>query len=125
MASFRIDEAWLSVVSGWCDPVFEAADAGFAVNQRGPTALLWEADPEAFVRRYPDSRVEDSYGDSWPAPCLDYWAYLEPESGRARLSVEGWNLPDVVVELTGHAELDGAHLAAVFARILGVRRPDR
>ena len=55
-----------------CDPVFEAADVGFVrqVQYAGPgyrrvDAMLWEADPEQFAARYPDSGVAESYGRQW------------------------------------------------------------
>ncbi len=124
MAQVTVGEGWAADVCAACDPVFEAADVGFTQNQRGPSAFLWEADPERFAARYPDSGIVESYGSGWSsAPCIDYWIYVETDRGQARLSVEGWNLVGLVVELSGNGELDGAALADVFARILGVRSP--
>src|SRR3712207_8830332 len=44
-------------------------------------ALLWEAEPARFAARYPDIRIEDSYGDQWPdVSCIDYWRSEEHTS---------------------------------------------
>lgn len=123
MASAR----WAEQVCAHCDPVFAAADVGFErqLQHPGPgsddvTALLWEADPERFAARYPESGIDESYGGSLAdVPCIDYWVYLD-EPGQARISVEGFGLPELLVPLTGHGTADGRQLAAVFARILGV-----
>ena len=110
-----------------CDPVFAAAGAGFTRNagtwsQEHP-ALLWEADPVRFAERYPDSGIESSYGDQWPPPCIDYWAYVDPVELVAELSTEGWSHASVVVRLTGDGATDGAALARAFAEILRVGPP--
>jgi hypothetical protein len=66
-----------------------------------------------------------AYGaEQWPGvPCIDFWVYLDHDKGQCRLSVEGWNLPELILKLSGNSFLDGAHLADVFAMILGVRSP--
>ena len=127
-----LDESWAIDVSRMCDPVFEAADVGF-VRQPLPTgpghvvdALLWEADPQRFVGRYPDSGLVDAYGGAEQfagVHCVDFWVYVERDTGRCRLSVEGWNLPELWLELRGHGAADGAAIADTFARILGVPSP--
>ena len=82
---------------------------------------MWEAEPTRFAARYPDSRIEDSYGDQWPgASCIDYWIYVDPVTMTARVSVEGWNRADETVGLTGDGRVDGRRLASKFAHILGV-----
>lgn len=87
-------------------------------------AILWEADPERFATNYPDSGIVETYGDQWPdVHCIDYWAYIDRDSGRCRLSVEGWNLPELLIELRGHGGFDGTAIAHTFARILGFRSP--
>ena len=121
------DDAWAREVTAWCDPVMEAADVGFVrqVMHDEPgvvTAILWEADPARFAAAYPDSGIVESYGtDQWAGVhCIDYWLYVDP---RPRLSVEGWNLPDLYVDLTGYGGLDGSAVACVLARVLGVPAP--
>jgi hypothetical protein len=118
------DQTWRDDVRAACDPVFEAADAGFEWNtghwSEAHPAMLWEADPLRFAERYPDSGIEASYGDQWPAPCIDHWVYVDPSTTSARLSVEGFGVRDITVELTGDGVLDGNALAAAFAAILGV-----
>jgi len=121
-----VDLAWRDAVRAACEPVFEAAGAGFRWNEKlvfdeQYPSLLWEADPSRFAARYPDSGIEQSYGDQWPPPCIDYWVYVDPRELTARLSVEGWNADsDGSLELTGDAALDGPCLAAAFAAILRV-----
>ncbi|KQV62908.1 hypothetical protein ASC64_17640 [Nocardioides sp. Root122] len=126
------DHAWAVEVVGACDPVFRAADVGFVhqvgygdEHRRTVVSLLWEADPTRFADRYPESGIIESYGaDQWPGVhCVDFWVYVEPEAGRCRLSVEGWNLPELFLELRGIGAVDGANLADTFARILGVTSP--
>ena len=119
-----LDAAWVDGVCRACDPVFAAADVGFT-HQALDDALLWEADPRRFAERYPDSGIVETYGEEqWPnVHCIDWWAYLEPASARIRISVEGWNLPELHLPIRGHAGWDGAHLADLFARLLGVRSP--
>jgi hypothetical protein len=114
-----LNDAWLERVRAWCDPVFDEADCGFVWNGQSD-ALLWEADPARFAARYPDSGIVESYGGQWGGVhCIDFWAYLD-KADFARISVEGWNLPELFVEVRGHPDLDGSGLARVFAMILGV-----
>jgi hypothetical protein len=128
----HLDHDWAVDVVSACDPVFQAADAGFVhqigygdEHQHTVVSLLWEAEPARFAARYPESGIVESYGeDQWPGVhCIDFWVYLEPEARRCRLSVEGWNLPDLHLELRGVGAVDGVHLADTFARILGVTSP--
>ena len=81
MADF--DAAWADEVVRLCDPVFEAADVGFVrqVMHAGDDrtrvdALLWEAEPQRFAERYPESGIIETYGqEQWPGvPCIDFWA---------------------------------------------------
>ena len=111
-----------------CDPVFASAEVGFVRQiQRKPDgevdALLWEADPELFAMRYPDSGTVESYGDRWPeVHCIDYWVYLDRE-GQARLSTEGWYDAQDVLALTGDGVADGVVIGTAMARILRVAAP--
>ena len=117
----RPDGAWCEAVVPHFQPLFDAIDCDgvFHVIPDPPQALLWEADPQAFAARYPDSGVVESYGDQWPAPCLDYWLYLTDSSaGMIGISWEGWDSPSVDVPITGDGERDGAALAARLRRYL-------
>ena len=116
------DQAWASAVVAACDPVFDAAAAGFVrqtmSDEEGQaSALLWEAEPLRFVERFPDRHIEESYGSQWPAPCLDWWVYIE--GSNARLSVEGGTDDQVLVLLTGDGQTDGQALADAFTNLLG------
>ena len=126
------DHQWVEEVSACCDPIFDAAQVGFVrqvqyADEEGHlvAALLWEADPIKFAARYPDSGIVETYGeDEWPGVhCIDYWVHVDHEHRRCRISVEGWNLPDLTIELHGHSNFDGSALADTFARILGVTSP--
>jgi hypothetical protein len=126
------DNQWAEDVSSYCDPIFDAAQVGFIPQvqhadeeRQVVAALLWEADPVKFATRYPDSGIVETYGiDQWPdVHCIDYWVHVDHEQRRCRISVEGWNLPDLMIDLRGHSDFDGAAIADTFARILGVSSP--
>jgi hypothetical protein len=124
-----VDVAWRDAVRAACEPVLASAGVwftwndSFAFDAEHP-ALLWEAEPALFAARYPESRIEESYGDEWPGvTCIDYWIYVDPVSMTARLSVEGGSDPDEALDLTGDGAEDGRRLATELARILGVAFP--
>jgi hypothetical protein len=121
-------------VCAYCDPVFVAAQVGFVrhvqpqPNASGAVAaILWEADPSKFAAKYPDSDIVESYGEEhWGGVSrIDFWLYVDADDEVSRLSVEGWNLPDILVKASGHCAMDGMSIPAIFARILGVRDPLR
>jgi hypothetical protein len=126
------DGDWAAEVCSRCDPVFAAAEVGFVrqIQSGAETsgrvgAILWEADPASFAAKYPDSGIVESYGqDQWAGlGCIDFWLYVDAREGVCRLNVEGWNLPEILVRASGHGAMDGMQVAAVFARILGIRWP--
>ena len=125
-----IDQEWVQGVCDCCDPIFDAANVGFTrqisfAEDGVVNSLLWEADPARFAARYPDSGIVESYGEEqWPrVHCIDFWVYVEHENHQCRLSIEGWNLPDLVLPFTGSRARDACGLADTFARILGVPSP--
>lgn len=123
-----VDLTWRDAVRAACEPVFAAADVGFEWNEsvafdREHPALLWEADPARFAARYPDSGIEEAYGEQWPPPCIDYWVYVDPLVMTARLSAEGWSGLNDAVSLTGDGSRDGRVLAAKFGAVLRVVPP--
>lgn len=68
--------------------------------------------------------LRESYGeDQWPATCIDYWLYLDEWPEVARVSVEGWGFPEVVLRLNGEPSFDAMSIAALFARILDLPAP--
>lgn len=125
-----LDAEWVRLVCAHCDPVLEAADVGFERQisheaDGAVSAILWEADPQRFAAAYPDSGIVESYGEgAWPhVSCIDFWLYVDHERQRAVLSVEGWDLPEIGIDLAGSPGLHAASIAQVLARILGVGRP--
>lgn len=132
VAMMAFDGRWAAEVCSRCDPVFASADVGFVRQGQFDGepyirvgSILWEADPAMFALKYPDSGVVESYGeDQWAGVgCIDYWLYVDADDGACRLSVEGWNLPQIILKSHGHSSMDGMAIAAVFARILGVQWP--
>jgi len=124
------DQEWVQSVCRCCDPIFEAANVGFTrqitYGEDGLVkGLLWEADPTRFAATYPDSGIIRSYGDEqWPeVTCIDFWVYAEHEQQQCRLSVEGWNLPDLLLPFTGSSTIHANGISDTFARILGVQSP--
>jgi hypothetical protein len=128
MAGFS--DEWAEAVCAVCDPVFDAAGVDFEPQvihdaPDGPvTALLWEADARLFAERYPDSGIAETYGKKWAGVSrLDYWVHLSSDPAEGRISIEGWDLPEETVRLTGDGTRDGVALGQVFARILRVPAP--
>jgi hypothetical protein len=127
-----LDSTWVEGVRRWCDPVFSSANCGFEWNGSGynseaggqVTAMLWEAVPDLFAERYPESDIIEQYGvEQWPPPCIDYWIYVDPVTHTAELSIEGWSYWPTPLPLSGDAEADGRMLATKFAEFLRVSPP--
>lgn len=112
---------WLAIVCGRLDCLFEATGAGFSRSMPGEPVdeqvgdMLWEADPMRFAERYPESWIVESYGDQWPAPCIDYWIYIDVDSRRATFSIEGFDVDPESVALTGDGSQDAERLRKVLA----------
>ncbi len=110
------DRAWCETVVSHLQPVFDedGSDWSFHGIADPPSALLWEAQPVAFVARHPDAGIEESYGHpATSIPCLDFWLYLDQSGpGVIGLSWVGWDWPGDPVPVTGDGEQDGRMLAA-------------
>ena len=50
----------------------------------GGTVVLFEADPESFVRAHPELGIEESYGSSWPPATLELWCGSTGTATRCR-----------------------------------------
>lgn len=120
----EFEPEWSAIVCRRLDPLFSSTDAGFSRSAPAePTTgvvddMLWEADPIRFAERYPDSGIIESYGDQWPAPCIDYWVYVDVESRVATLSTEGWAFDNQQIPLSGTGAEDAERLHERLARIL-------
>lgn len=146
MAANRRSETSSPLLDGlrrWADPV--TARAGFTWNESGHSsrpdgrlsAVLYEADPIDFMRRYPESDLQDSYPeDEWPPPCVDLWLKFDWGHRRTEVYLEGF---EVVEHLrsSGHAGLamratrltddgdeDARMIATALATVLGVPGPE-
>lgn len=124
------DVEWAGKVREQCDPIFDAARVGFQCQIIGldesnsVRGLLWEADPALFAARFPDSGIAETYGDDWEnTSCIDYEVTVDESAQQLVLAVEGWNLPEMRLAASGKGQRDGARLADLLARILGVRSP--
>jgi hypothetical protein len=118
-----LDRAWAEQVAAICQPVFDGADVGFRAHPPQAAALLWEAAPQAFAARFPDSEIIESYGDHWPPSGIDYWVYTHPDTMTVELSLEGWGLMREEYAVTGDAGADGPLIARRFAEVLRVPLP--
>ena len=67
---------------------------GFAAVQENPeeTAVLFEAEPQSFVRSFGAVDVEDSYGEQWPPACLELRVQVGPRGDVVEVSFEIWDL---------------------------------
>ena len=126
----------------WVDPVM--TQAGFAWNESGLVvgrdgrveAVLYEARPLDFMRRYPHSDLQASYGDDWPPPCVDLWLKFHHQPGRVEIDLEGLDVEDELssagqqglaaraTRLTDDPDQDGRMIAAALAVALQVAGPD-
>ncbi|WP_149814477.1 hypothetical protein [Serinicoccus marinus] len=120
----EFEPEWSPIVCHRLDSLFTSTNAGF--SRSSPTQpvigvvgdMLWEADPIQFAELYPDSGIVESYGDQWPAPCIDYWVYIDVEARLATLSTEGWSHSNQEIALTGKGSEDADRLHEHLARIL-------
>ncbi|HRA75684.1 MAG TPA: hypothetical protein PLE12_05565 [Propionicimonas sp.] len=67
---------------------------GFAAVQENPeeTAVLFEAEPQSFVRSFGAVDVEDSYGEQWPPASLELRVQVGPRGDVVEVSFEIWDL---------------------------------
>ena len=119
-----VDPTWHDAVREACEPVFASADVGFVWNQAtfdaAQPTLLWEADPERFAARYPDSGIERSYGDQVAASLHRLLGVRRPRDARG--SALGRGLERLGAHLRAERRWwpDGQLLATAFAAILRV-----
>jgi hypothetical protein len=117
------DNDCAGVIYAHVNPVMVAADVDFRGHGPNQVAMLWEADPNLFVTKYPSSGVRQMWGENWPPSSVDWWLHVVPEENAYRLDVAGWNLPDVWVRSSGVMGLDAVQLAALMARLLDEVHP--
>jgi hypothetical protein len=75
----------------------ELAPYGFefqssTTDVEGIIAVLFEADPESFVRDHPELSIEESYGAQWPPRSLDLWLKFDSGLNPIELSFEVFDL---------------------------------
>lgn len=122
-----------------------AARAGFTWNESGRisdaggrlSAVLYETNPIDFLRRYPESDLQDSYPeDEWPPPCVDLWLKFDWDHRGTEVDLEGFEVVEHLrssghaalamraTRLTDDADEDARMIAAALATVLGVPGPE-
>jgi hypothetical protein len=101
-----------------CDPVFERARATFHRQVLDGSSLLYSADPIEFLLKYPDSEVDESYGNLWPPLDVDYWVQVSPGGESIRVVAEGWQQPERFISLLDPSIDVAQETADHFARLL-------
>lgn len=71
----------------------ELAPYGFefgsmTAGEDGETAVLFEAEPESFVRVNPRLGIEESYGSAWPPARLRLWVKFDRHSDPIQIDFE-------------------------------------
>lgn len=133
----RVRESLEIALRLWVDPVL--AEAGFEQSSFVITedeqmiGVVYEADPVDFLRRYPQSGLDESYGDQWPAPCVDLWLKFYRDVRRIEVDLEGIEVLDQlrasgqdalaerVTQLSGDLDADAQVIADALARVLGMQ----
>lgn len=109
----------------WVEPV--VTDAGFELSSfvisedEHMVGVVYEAEPLDFLRRCPQSRLDESYGDQWPAPCIDLWLNFYRDARRIELELEGL---DVLERLQASGREVLAERVTRMSGELGRRRPN-
>jgi len=75
----------------------ELAPYGFefssvATDEDEETALLFEAEPESFVRTHRGLGIDDSYGTAWPPEALQLWLRFDRHGDPVQLEFEVFDL---------------------------------
>ena len=123
----------------WVDPVL--VHAGFELSSAVTTAdlkivgVVYEADPADFARRYPQTGLDEDWGDEVPNTCVDLWVKFHFDTRRTELQVEGFEVLEHL-HTTGHEELaervtrmsddaddDARAIATALALVLDVPGP--
>lgn len=65
---------------------FEFAEV--SEGPEGETVIRFEAEPDAFARRYPWTEIDASYGDEWPPPALELWIRVDDRGDFVEISFE-------------------------------------
>lgn len=66
--------------------------ASVSEGEDGETAVLFEAEPESFVRAHPGLGIEDSYGDEWPPDNLSLWLRFDRHGDPIQIEFEVFDL---------------------------------
>ncbi|MDF8265597.1 hypothetical protein [Luteipulveratus flavus] len=120
------DQAWIRAVKSRCDETLQRADVGFTAqdihDEHGAvTAIMWQANPQRYAERYPDSAIVDSYGSQWPeVRDINCTLKLDESPHAVGLAIEGWGLPEVFVRVDQRGDRDGVQIANLLSRIFAV-----
>lgn len=106
--------------------------ASVSADEEGGTVVLFEAEPESFVRAYPLLGIEESYGSAWPPDSLELQVVFDSLGDPVQIDFETIDLlswaaavdPELHVRLNTMAEpLD--HAAAVGEALGAALQPER
>ena len=61
-------------------------------GEDGGTNILFEAEPDSFVRTYPELGIEESYGDDWPPARLQLWLRFDSHGDPIEITFEVFDL---------------------------------
>jgi hypothetical protein len=101
-------------------------------DDEGGVAVLFEAEPDSFVRAYPGLGIEESYGSAWPPDALELWVKFDRLGDPVQIDFETIDLlswaaaidPGLQVRLNTMAEpLD--HAVAVGEALGAAVQPER
>ena len=101
-------------------------------NDEGGVAVLFEAEPDSFVRANPELGIEESYSSAWPPDALELWVTFDRLGDPVQIDFEtidllSWaaaNDPGLHVRLNTMAEpLD--HAVAVGEALGAALRPEQ
>ena len=101
-------------------------------DEEGAIAVLFDAEPESFVRAHPGLGIEESYGSAWPPDSLELWVKFDALGDPIQIDFETIDLlswaaamdPGLHDRLNTMAEpLD--HAVAVGQALGAALQPDR
>lgn len=54
--------------------------------------IRFDVDPESFLRRYPWTEIDASYGNAWPPPSLELWIKVDDHGDLVEITFEVYDI---------------------------------